>query len=56
MVTKGPDSVGTLARAKEINALCVRGNHEDLVLRWRNRRKGKCNIDHGGNEHRRLSR
>ncbi|KAK9760921.1 hypothetical protein K7432_014584, partial [Basidiobolus ranarum] len=35
LVSKGPDSVGTLARAKEINALCVRGNHDDLVIRWR---------------------
>lgn len=33
MITKGDDSVGVLDYAMSINASCVRGNHEDNVLR-----------------------
>ncbi|KAI7867494.1 Metallo-dependent phosphatase-like protein [Spinellus fusiger] len=33
LTSKGPDSVGVLRRAKEIGALCVRGNHDDKVVR-----------------------
>ncbi|ORX99054.1 Metallo-dependent phosphatase [Basidiobolus meristosporus CBS 931.73] len=36
MTTKGPDSMGVLRRAMEIGALCVRGNHDHTVIRWRN--------------------
>ncbi|KAI8977591.1 Metallo-dependent phosphatase-like protein [Mycotypha africana] len=33
IVAKGPDSVGVIRRAKELGAYCVRGNHDDKVLR-----------------------
>lgn len=33
LTSKGPDSVGVLRRAKELGALCVRGNHDDKVVR-----------------------
>jgi len=35
LVAKGPDSVEVVQRAMQIGALCVRGNHEDAVLRAR---------------------
>ncbi|KAK9696064.1 hypothetical protein K7432_012658 [Basidiobolus ranarum] len=35
LVAKGPDSLGVLRKAKELGALCVRGNHDDEVLRWK---------------------
>ncbi|KAK9722721.1 hypothetical protein K7432_002443 [Basidiobolus ranarum] len=35
MVTKGPDSIGVLKRAKEVGALCIRGNHDNTVIRWK---------------------
>ncbi|ORY05854.1 Metallo-dependent phosphatase [Basidiobolus meristosporus CBS 931.73] len=35
MVTKGPDSLGVLRRAKEVGALCIRGNHDHTVIRWK---------------------
>lgn len=33
MITKGHDSVGVIEYAMSINASCVRGNHEDAVLK-----------------------
>ncbi|KAG2236735.1 Metallo-dependent phosphatase-like protein [Thamnidium elegans] len=33
LVFRGPDSLGVIRRAKELNALCVRGNHDDKVIR-----------------------
>jgi hypothetical protein len=33
LVSRGQDSVGVLQRARELNALCVRGNHDDKVIR-----------------------
>ncbi|KAJ2378038.1 hypothetical protein H4S02_007478, partial [Coemansia sp. RSA 2611] len=35
LVAKGPESVGVVRRARQINAWCVRGNHDDRVIRWR---------------------
>ncbi|KAK9766360.1 hypothetical protein K7432_004605 [Basidiobolus ranarum] len=35
LVTKGPDSIGVLKRAKEVGALCIRGNHDNKVIQWR---------------------
>lgn len=35
LVFRGPDSIGVIRRAKELNALCVRGNHDDKVVRLR---------------------
>lgn len=35
MIAKGPDSVGVVDLALELNASCVRGNHEDrMLLAW----------------------
>ncbi|KAI8140804.1 Metallo-dependent phosphatase-like protein [Fennellomyces sp. T-0311] len=35
LVYRGPDNVGVIRYAKEINALCVRGNHDDIVIRFK---------------------
>ncbi|KAI9495552.1 Metallo-dependent phosphatase-like protein [Zychaea mexicana] len=35
LVMRGPDSVGVIRRAKELKALCVRGNHDDKVVRMK---------------------
>ncbi|KAI8374261.1 Metallo-dependent phosphatase-like protein [Radiomyces spectabilis] len=33
LVDRGPDSLGVIRRAQELGALCVRGNHDDKVVR-----------------------
>lgn len=33
LVDKGPDSIGVIRRAKQLKAWCVRGNHDDKVVR-----------------------
>ncbi|KAJ2746004.1 hypothetical protein GGI20_001706 [Coemansia sp. BCRC 34301] len=35
LVAKGPESVSVVRRARQIGAWCVRGNHDDRVIRWR---------------------
>jgi hypothetical protein len=35
LVAKGPDSAGVVGLARELSALCVRGNHDEAVLRYR---------------------
>ncbi|KAI1321081.1 hypothetical protein EDD11_008662 [Mortierella claussenii] len=37
LVTKGPtkDSLAVLDKARQLKALCVRGNHDDVVIRWK---------------------
>ena len=35
LVAKGPDSRGVVQLARERGALCVRGNHDEAVLRYR---------------------
>jgi hypothetical protein len=35
IMSKGPDSVGVVRRAKELGALCVRGNHDDKIIRFK---------------------
>lgn len=35
LVAKGPDSAGVVALAREHDSLCVRGNHDEAVLRIR---------------------
>ncbi|KAF9965189.1 hypothetical protein BGZ70_005263 [Mortierella alpina] len=35
LVAKGPDSLGVIDKARQMGAECVRGNHDDEVLRWR---------------------
>ncbi|SAM05757.1 hypothetical protein [Absidia glauca] len=35
MVAKGPSSSGVLRRARELHALCVRGNHDDKAVRFK---------------------
>jgi predicted phosphodiesterase len=42
LVAKGPDSAGVVARARELGALAVRGNHDERVLSWfRAEREGR---------------
>ncbi len=41
LVARGPDSLGVLALAREKGALVVRGNHEERVLRERQRGAGR---------------
>jgi hypothetical protein len=35
LIVRGPDSVGVLAIVRRTDAVVVRGNHEDKILRWR---------------------
>ncbi|KAI8085151.1 Metallo-dependent phosphatase-like protein [Halteromyces radiatus] len=35
MIAKGPSNTGVIRRAKEIGALCVRGNHDDKAIRFK---------------------
>ncbi|KAG2189430.1 hypothetical protein INT44_004572 [Umbelopsis vinacea] len=35
LTATGPDSIGVIRRAQQIGALCVRGNHDDKVIRMR---------------------
>ncbi|KAG0057108.1 hypothetical protein BGZ83_001542 [Gryganskiella cystojenkinii] len=35
IVTKGDQSLGVIDRARDLGAYCVRGNHDDKVVRWR---------------------
>ncbi|KAF9152807.1 hypothetical protein BG015_004672 [Linnemannia schmuckeri] len=35
LVAKGPQSLEVIDKAREIQARCVRGNHDDKVLRWK---------------------
>ncbi|KAG0083028.1 hypothetical protein BGZ93_011152 [Podila epicladia] len=35
LVAKGPESLRVIDKAQSLNALCVRGNHDDKVIRWR---------------------
>ncbi|KAF9335147.1 hypothetical protein BG006_000748 [Podila minutissima] len=35
LVAKGPESLRVIDKALSLNALCVRGNHDDKVIRWR---------------------
>lgn len=39
LVAKGPDSAGVVALAREYESLCVRGNHDEAVLRIRRARQ-----------------
>lgn len=36
LVDRGPDPVGCVRRARELQAGCVMGNHEEKHIRWRN--------------------
>lgn len=41
LVNKGPDSAGVLAAAQKLNALTVRGNHDDsAIAEWHAHRRG----------------
>ncbi|KAF9958143.1 hypothetical protein BGZ72_000820 [Mortierella alpina] len=35
LVAKGPQSLEVIDRARQLGAKCVRGNHEDKIIRWR---------------------
>ncbi|CAO3647124.1 unnamed protein product [Cunninghamella blakesleeana] len=35
LTTKGPDTPGAIRKAKELGAYCVRGNHDDYIIRFK---------------------
>lgn len=35
LIAKGPSNTGVIRRAKELGALCVRGNHDDKAVRFK---------------------
>ncbi|KAG0055131.1 hypothetical protein BGZ83_009543 [Gryganskiella cystojenkinii] len=35
LVAKGPQSLEVIDKARSLNAKCVRGNHDDKVIRWK---------------------
>ncbi|ORZ17069.1 Metallo-dependent phosphatase-like protein [Absidia repens] len=35
LIAKGPSNTGVIRRAKELQALCVRGNHDDKAIRFK---------------------
>ncbi|KAG0363185.1 Metallo-dependent phosphatase-like protein [Gamsiella multidivaricata] len=35
LVSKGPQSLEVIDKARALNAKCVRGNHDDKVIRWK---------------------
>lgn len=39
LVHRGLDSLGVVRRVKELNVECIKGNHEDSLLRWRKHQK-----------------
>ncbi|PVV00354.1 hypothetical protein BB560_005271 [Smittium megazygosporum] len=45
LVGKGPKPHGVVRKAIELKALCVRGNHDDLVIRWYNYLHSSSQID-----------
>lgn len=46
LVAKGPDSSGVVQRARELNAWCVRGNHDDKVVRLATFQRSKMYQSH----------
>jgi diadenosine tetraphosphatase ApaH/serine/threonine PP2A family protein phosphatase len=55
LVAKGPDSAGVVAFARELRALCVRGNHDEAVLRIRRARKGQGDLSRAKRTHLRVA-
>jgi hypothetical protein len=55
LVAKGPDSAGVVAYARELKALCVRGNHDEAVLRIRRARKGNGDLSRAKRTHLRVA-
>ena len=55
LVAKGPDSAGVVAFARELKALCVRGNHDEAVLRIRRARKGNGDLSRAKRTHLRVA-
>ena len=55
LVAKGPDSAGVVAFARELKALCVRGNHDEAVLRIRRARKGHGDLSRAKRTHLRVA-
>lgn len=55
LVAKGPDSAGVVARVRELNALCVRGNHDEAVLRIRRARQHGSDLPRAKRTHLRVA-
>lgn len=39
LVDRGPDSVGVLRKVRQMKIECVRGNHDNKILKWANNNK-----------------
>jgi len=55
LVAKGPDSAGVVARARELNSVCVRGNHDEAVLRIRRARQQGSDLPRAKKTHLRVA-
>lgn len=55
LVAKGPDSAGVVARVRELKALCVRGNHDEAVLRIRRASQQGCELPRAKKTHLRVA-
>jgi len=55
LVAKGPDSVGVVQRARELKSICVRGNHDEAVLRIRRARQQGYDLPRAKKTHLRVA-
>jgi hypothetical protein len=55
LVAKGPDSAGVVARARELDSMCVRGNHDEAVLRIRRARQQGSDLPRAKRTHLRVA-
>jgi diadenosine tetraphosphatase ApaH/serine/threonine PP2A family protein phosphatase len=55
LVAKGPDSAGVVARARELKSQCVRGNHDEAVLRIRRARQQGSDLPRAKKTHLRVA-
>ena len=44
LMDRGPDPVGCVRRARELDLACIMGNHEEKHLRWRRHEKKRLTI------------
>lgn len=55
LVAKGPDSAGVVQRARELKSFCVRGNHDEAVLRIRRARQHGSDLPRAKKTHLRVA-
>lgn len=59
LVAKGPQSLEVIDKARQIQARCVRGNHDDKVIRWKgfldSKKKGVPSDLVEGSEHHKIA-